>query len=415
MFESKNDIFETLAEAIPEGVIVVDSTQKIVGLNKSTLEMFGYDRDELLGQLLTVLVPVKHKSVHGSHFEGFYRQSERREMGKGRDLNGLRKDGVEFPLEVGLAPFTYNNKKYVMGLLVNITERKKIEQRILQLNDELEIKVQERTKALNETVETLQKEVKKRKKAEVKALESLKKERELNELKTKFLSLVSHEFKTPLSGILTSALLAGKYEKQTEQDKRLKHLELIKNKVHYLDNILNDFLSVERLDSGKVNYRYSTFELSKVLNEVIYNANMLLKSGQTINYPDDADTMLLDFDEQVLTLVISNILSNAIKYSPENTIIDIRIKQGEEMISIEIEDQGMGIPEHEQKHIFDRYFRAENAINDQGTGIGLNIVKSHLDNLGGSINFISEENKGTTFIIQLPTAIKQKNEKSTIN
>jgi K+-sensing histidine kinase KdpD len=162
---------------------------------------------------------------------------------------------------------------------------KKQEEEILQLNTQLEARIEERTKELNMTVAELQDEVAKRTAAEKRIKSALKREKELNELKTKFLSMVSHEFKTPLSGILTSTILLSKYKLSEQQDKRDKHIQTIADKVHYLNNILNDFLSIERLDSGKENYKPTTFKLSKVINEVVYNANMLLKDGQKIVFP----------------------------------------------------------------------------------------------------------------------------------
>ena len=214
--------------------------------------------------------------------------------------------------------------------------------------------------------------------------------------------MVSHEFKTPLSGILTSATLAGKYEKEEQQSKREKHLATIQNKVKYLNNIINDFLSIERLESGKVKYIYTTFPLSKVINEVIYDANMLLKEGQTIQYPENIDAIYLDFDEKILELIITNLVSNAIKYSSENTTIRISAEVKTSNLEISIIDEGIGIPAEEQKHVFNRYFRAENALLNQGTGIGLNIVKTHLENLNGTITFTSEENVGSAFMITIP-------------
>ncbi|HMQ45439.1 MAG TPA: HAMP domain-containing sensor histidine kinase, partial [Mariniflexile sp.] len=235
----------------------------------------------------------------------------------------------------------------------------------------------------------------------------LKKEKELNELKTKFLSLVSHEFKTPLSGILTSAVLLGKYKLSEQQDRRDKHIKTISEKVHYLNNILNDFLSIEKLETGKITYNFSTFKISKVVNEVVYNANMLLKEGQTINYPENIDDYALFQDEKIVELALSNLVHNAIKYSSENTLVDIQITQDETYSTFIIKDNGIGIPENDQKSIFNRYFRAENALLTQGTGIGLNIVKSHLENLGGSIRFISEEHVGSEFTFILPNKAKQ--------
>ena len=248
----------------------------------------------------------------------------------------------------------------------------------------------------------LENKIEKRKEAENKIKESLRKERELNDLKTKFLSLVSHEFKTPLSGILSSTSLIGKYQTTEQQDKREKHIKTITSKVKYLNNILDDFLSVERLETGKVNYKVTLFPLSKVINEVIYNANMLLKEGQFINYPEGIDDIEINFDEKVLELVLTNLVNNAIKYSPENTMINLMVEIAKNQLKITVADQGIGIPEKEQKFIFNRYFRAENALLNQGTGIGLNIAKSHLENLGGGITFTSKENKGSSFIVEIP-------------
>ena len=180
--------------------------------------------------------------------------------------------------------------------------------------------------------------------------------------------------------------------------------------MRYLDTILTDFLSVERLDSGKVNYKLEHFPLSKVVNEVVYGANLLLKSGQRITYPENIDDIFIDFDEKTLELALSNLIHNAIKYSPEDTSIDLVVKNGEKSISVHVIDHGIGIPEPEQKHIFNRYFRAENALLTQGTGIGLNIAKQHLENLGGTIHFSSEEDKGSTFTIYIP--LEQKNYQS---
>ena len=289
------------------------------------------------------------------------------------------------------------------------SERKEAQKEIERLNTQLEKKIKERTSELNETIIKLKElnlsfkeEIKKRTEAEKKLKITLQKEIELNDLKTKFLSLVSHEFKTPLSGILTSAILLEKYKLSEEQDKRDKHLKTITNKIHYLNNILNDFLSIERLDSGKINYKFTTFNLSKVINEVIYNSNMLLKSGQRINFPQNIDEFILYQDEKILELALSNLVHNAIKYSPENTDIDFEIKRKKKNIVFKVSDQGIGIPKKDQKHLFNRYFRAENVLTYPGTGIGLNIAKVHLENLGGNIKFKSKENQGSVFIVELP-------------
>jgi PAS domain S-box-containing protein len=401
-FYENEYVFNVLFEAVAEGVVVVDENQTIIITNTAAEKMFGYSKKELMHKPLSVLVPKSFHKNHDSHFKNYYQHSSQRLMGQNRDLFGAHKNGKQIPVEVGLNPFEYDNKKYVMAMVIDITIRKEAELKIINLNADLEQKIGLRTNELNKTVDNLKEEIKKRNKAEAKLKKALKKEKELNELKTKFLSLVSHEFKTPLSGILNAAILIGKYTKAEMQPNREKHLSTIKNKVDYLNRILTEFLSIERLDSGKVNYKFSHFKLSKVVNEVIYNANLLLKIGQRIIYPKNIDEIDLYHDEKIIELIMSNLLHNAIKYSSENTIIDIEIKVKNNWLIIQIKDEGIGIPVEEQNHIFERYFRAENALTLQGTGIGLNIVKGHIDKFGGDISFISAKNLGTTFTIKLP-------------
>jgi PAS domain S-box-containing protein len=402
MFRKEKDIFNILLEAVSEGVLIVNAQQKILDVNDSAARMFGYEREELIDKPIDTLIPMKYHAGHGTHFNNFMREGKSRQMGHGRDIYGARKDGSTFPVEAGLNPFTVKDVNYVMALVIDITVRKQQEEKIQELYAGLEQKVIQRTKELRETITELEAENKLRIQAEKDAKIALKKEQELNELKTKFLSLVSHEFKTPLSSILTSSMLLGKYKLTEQQVRRDRHIKIISDKVHYLNNILNDFLSVEKLERGKVNYKLSTFKVSKVVNEVVYNANMLLKDGQQINYPDNIDGFSLHQDEKIVELALSNLVNNAIKYSSEDTIIDISITQDDTTTTFKIKDNGIGIPEKEQKNIFNRYFRAENALLVQGTGIGLNIVKNHLENLQGSISFESEENVGSTFTIKIP-------------
>ncbi|SHF75404.1 PAS/PAC sensor signal transduction histidine kinase [Salegentibacter echinorum] len=403
-FLNENEkIFDTLFEAASEGVIVVNDQQIIVSANLATLNMFGYQKKDLLGKDLNILIPMKYKHKHPKHFKGFMKDGKKRQMGHGKgELYGVKKDGTQFPVEAGLNPFQIDGESYVMSLIVDISARKEHQKRIKELNNELEGKIKVRTQELRHTVKSLEEEITKRREAEKRITLALKQEKELSELKTSFLSLVSHEFKTPLSGILTSATLAGKYTKEEQQEKRDKHLTTIKNKVQYLNNILNDFLSLERLESGNVNYKYTAFSLNKLVNEVIYNANVTLKYGQEIVYKKDMEDVILYQDERILELVLSNLIGNSIKYSPEDSTIYFRIFPKKNRIIFEVEDEGIGIPKKDQKNIFERYFRAKNALLDQGTGIGLNIVKVHVENMGGSIVFESEENKGSKFTVELP-------------
>ncbi len=409
MFFQNRNIFNILFEAIPEGVIIVDESQTILAANSSAETMFGYTKKELSNKKLDVLIPKKFHTNHKHHFSNFIKSNNIRKTTHNSNLTGIKKNNKQFPIEIGLNPFSVENNNFVLALLIDITVRKQNELKIETLNTQLEQKVTQRTLQLKNTIKQLKllnlnykKEIAKRVEAENKIKLTLKKEQELSNLKTKFLTLVSHEFKTPLSGILTSTMLLNKYQLKSEQNRREKHIKTIESKVHYLDNILNDFLSVERLDANQVNYKITKFNLSKVINEVIYNTNMLLKNGQKINIPHNIDDFILEQDEIILVLILSNLMCNAVKYSPENSTIIIKIIKNGKNISFVIIDKGIGIPLNDQNYVFNRYFRAENALNIQGTGIGLSIVKAHVENLGGTISFKSKENEGSVFILKIP-------------
>lgn len=364
-------------ESLNEIFIFDAETLLFVDVNKGALKNIGYTLAELKKMTPVDIKPDFNRFQFLEKIKPLIDNSEDKLKFNTRHQ---RKDGSTYPVEVHLQKSFQAERESLVAIILDITEQE-------QYTQKLENTVAQRTRQLEE---------------------ALAKEKELGELKTKFLSLVSHEFKTPLSGILTSATLAGKYVKEEQQEKRDKHLKTIQGKVKYLNNIINDFLSIERLESGKVNYMFTNFPLSKIINEVIYDANMLLKDGQHIEYPENIDAIFIDFDEKILELILTNLVNNAIKYSSENSTIYITAKEEKNHLIVTIKDEGIGIPEDEQKYIFNRYFRAENALLNQGTGIGLNIVKTHLENLGGTIIFTSTHNVGTTFTVTLPLSNDKK-------
>lgn len=358
-------------ESLNEIYVFNAHTLQFVNANYGAQKNSGYNLDELKAMTPLDIVSSNSQSGFKQALKSLsYKHIEKLEF----ESIHRRKDGSKYPVEVHLQSSRLNENEVFVAIILDITERK-------NYTTNLENQVIERTKQLEK---------------------ALSKEKELNELKTSFLSLVSHEFKTPLSAILTSCELLNKYQLEEHQDKRSKHIKTVVDKVHFLNNILNDFLSVEKLETGKVNYRFSQFKLSKVINEAVYDANMHLKEGQQINYPENIDDLSVYQDEKIIQLILSNLLYNAIKYSSENKKIELIVNQIDKTTNIKVKDEGIGIPEKDQKHIFERYFRAENVLNTQGTGIGLNIVKSHLENLGGSIYFETKEHIGSTFIITFP-------------
>ena len=406
MFKKEKDVFNISFGDVSVGIVILDAQQHIIETNESIVRMFGYKTKELHQLHLQVLFSDDYKIQLENQLKGFLNQRLQKQKERNLTIYGAHKSKSMFPVEVSLNIFKLCDKEYIMALVTDISARKEQEVKLSNLNAEFEQKILLRTKELNETISQLEHENMLRVDAEKDTNIAFRKERELNKLKTNFLSLVSHEFKTPLSGILTSTILLRKYNLAEQQEKRDKHIQTITDKVQYLNNILNDFLSLEKLETGNVNYNLSTFELGKVMKEVVSNANILLKKGQTINYPDHIDEISLLQDEKIIELTLSNLIHNAIKYSSENSVIAIKVSQDLDITTLEIIDDGIGIPKIDQKNIFNRYFRAENVLLTEGTGIGLNISKTHIENLGGSINFESEENKGTTFTISIPNTAK---------
>ncbi|WP_229254112.1 sensor histidine kinase KdpD [Dyadobacter sp. NIV53] len=220
-------------------------------------------------------------------------------------------------------------------------------------------------------------------------------------MKSQFVTIASHEFRTPLGTILSSASLIGRYSKTEEEDKRQKHVQRIKSAVTNLTEILNDFLSIGKLEEGRVQSIPVEVNLPEFCKGLIEEIKGLCKDDQQIHfqYNGKSDVWL---DKQLLRNVLFNLLSNAIKYSEAGKSIFLRIAAGDKLVSIEIEDQGIGIPETDQAHIFDRFFRAHNAGNVQGTGLGLNIVQNYIDLMKGEVSFSSKVGQGTTFHINLP-------------
>lgn len=390
IMESLNALFEYTTE----GIIIANQAGEIIRSNPSSEKLFGYEPGELINQKIEILVPNKFSHSHEKHRENYQEKPHPRSMGKGLDLFGKKKNGTEFPVEISLSHYKTGNELFVIAFIIDRTERKEAEEKIKRVNAELELKVEERTKILKETLHELEAS-----KDELSA--ALEKEKELNDMKSRFVTMASHEFRTPLSTILSSASLIGKYKITEEEDKRNKHVNRIKSAVSNMTLILNDFLSAGKLEEGKINKNLGLINIPNYVNESIGELSNFLKSGQVVNYEHQGSNEFVS-DKQFLRNIIINMVSNSSKFSTENKSIDVTtINTGKEL-KIIVKDYGMGIPADEQKNLFERFFRAKNASNIQGTGLGLSIVAKYLEELNGTIKFESELNKGTTFYINLP-------------
>ena len=242
------------------------------------------------------------------------------------------------------------------------------------------------------------------KKIELEMAAALKKEQDLNELKSRFVALASHEFRTPLGVILSAADLIALQNGEGKEERRLKNVGRIKSNVKNLTKLLNEFLSLSKLEEGVVRNEPEIFEIIGFANEIIEELQQSKKVGQEILLSHNQPDVELYLDKQIIHNILLNLLSNAIKYSKENGIIKLGITTNQSTLYIKVEDNGIGIPKEEQVHLFNRFFRAGNAINIEGTGLGLHIVKKYVQLLRGEISVESELNVGTAFTIKVPVA-----------
>ncbi|MFM9945771.1 MAG: ATP-binding protein [Bacteroidia bacterium] len=390
--ESKEGI-EALFLYATEGILTVNDRGEITRANPSCERLFGYNKGELKGKKIEILVPQKISGKHTNYREKFNQHPHARSMGAGLELCGLRKDGTEFPVEISLSPYDSPKGKFVIAFIIDITLRKQAEENLKNYSTELEKQVRNRTLILEEAVEELEKTKKELNQA-------LVKEKELNSLKSRFVSMASHEFRTPLTTMLSSLSLVTKYGEQNNKESQDKHVGKIKRSIQNLTDILNDFLSVSKLEEGKIENMPEELNLKKYIADVTSEIRSLTTSEQIIteNYKGNEIAYL---DKKLLKNILFNLLSNAIKFSPMGGIIEIKTEVSEPSIKISVKDNGIGISKEDQKHLFERFFRGHNATHIQGTGLGLNIVTKYAEAMNGSIEFKSKENLGTTFTLIL--------------
>ena len=387
--------FEALFNSASIGIIVVDAHGMIVMANDFANTQFSYHNNSMVGEVLEKIIPTRYHHKHVDHRNQYLDKPNARGMGMGMTLSALRKDGSEFPVEISLGHFNTNGIQYAIAYIVDITKRQENEEKIIKqqaemelvneemkkMNANLEIAVQERTNQLQLTLEELESN-----KEEL--TKSLEKEKEVNDLKSRFVSMASHEFRTPLSTVLSSISLLSKYSTTEDQPKRDKHIERIKSSVKTLTDILNEFLSLGKIEEGKVDVKSEVFDITHFIDNLIYEMSVLLKSGQEIKYNHIGNPEVYT-DSSLLKHVLVNLMSNAIKFSPENAFIQLETKVDKEKTTFKITDQGMGIPAADQVHLFERFFRATNATNIQGTGLGLHIVGRYVEILNGIISYQS--------------------------
>ncbi len=548
-----NNEFETLFNHATIGILMTDSNGLVVNFNKYAERLFGYQKEEVMGKPVELLIPHGKRVAHIAHRTNFNEHPTNRVMGAANELFAKRKDDSVFPVEISLSHFKNDSQLFVIAFIIDITVRKQNEDllkeqknQVLQfaeqtkrLNAELEKKIEDRTKMLKETLEALENTQQETTKAlnfqkailnhagaciiatdthgvvqlfnstaeeylgysksevidqvnvvqfhlaseiqakaaafsreigktvtpdfnvlsaksmddlpnehewtyvrkngttftvslnvttlrdaqnsisgflgvavdisEIKKYQNslqvaLEKEKQLGDLKSRFVTMASHEFRTPLSTILSSVSLIDKYTSVEDLEKREKHVKRIKSAVGNMKDILEDFLSLGKMEEGKIQLnpeRLTPAELRDELEAVIQEMQRLTKPSQQITHTFTV-TEDCNIDRKMLRHIMTNLISNAIKFSPEGSSVDVSCENRKNELIFTIQDTGIGISEADQKHLFERFFRAENASNIQGTGLGLHIISRYLDLVNGHIELASKLNKGSTFIVHIP-------------
>jgi PAS domain S-box-containing protein len=407
---------KAIIKTATDGIIIIDEAGIIELVNEAALLLFAYAEDELVGQNIRMLMPNPHRDAHDTYIQNYINTGVRKIIGIGREVVGLRKDQSTFPLRLSISEVQLPERMVFTGILHDLSAQKAAEARIIELNQHLEEEVSTRTEELATTINQLlntnnqlEFEIQERKAAEttlrkneLDLRKAIEKERELNTLKSRFVSMASHEFRTPLSTILSSADLLEMYSQEDQQEKRLRHTTRIKSAVNNLISILNDFLSLSKLEEGKITITPVEFNLEDFCEEVMDDVQAILKPGQILQHHGLSADILITLDKKMLKNVFINLFSNAIKYSDPGKPIDCFVAIENNELNISIQDHGIGIPEEEQQHLFTRFFRAHNVENIPGTGLGLNIVKRYVELMNGRIHFESTLGEGTTFHVHIP-------------
>ena len=346
-----DEMFRLAVEACPNGMLMYDASGKIVMANSEIEKQFGYARDELIGQPVAILVPERYRLQHTLHQLQFMLKPETRRMDAALERFGRRKDGTEFPVEIGLNPIHAGEELMVLGVFVDVSERRRTER-----------------------------------------------------LKDEFVATVSHELRTPLTSIAGSlGLLVGQWSKDMP-DSAARLLTIAHANSQRLARLVNDILDIEKIESGHLVFNLRRVEVRSLVAQVIEdNRGYADHYGVRVEL-DASEDVDANVDFERLAQAIANLLSNAIKFSRTGGVVGVAVDNHGDTLRIAVRDQGPGIPDEFKSHIFEKFAQADatDARQKGGTGLGLCIVKEIVERLGGKVGFDDAPGGGAIFYVDLP-------------
>jgi PAS domain S-box-containing protein len=375
--------FRELLEAAPDAIIQVDAEGRIILLNRVTEDMFGYTRDELLGQPVNVLIPRELHARHAEHRAHYRQRPMTRTMGSGLTLEGVRKNGSRFPVEISLSPSESAEGFRVTAIIRDTTERRITEDRLRRVQEEYTQRLAETNAELEMTNRELER---------------------ANRLKTEFLASMSHELRTPLHTIIGfSELLAEELEGPLNQKQQRFVEHIHKDSLHLLE-LINDILDISKIEAGRLELRPEAFDFTALVAESLASVRSLAEAkAHTLETALDVPTAV-EADRLRIKQVLVNLLSNAIKFTPEGGRIRVEARVQDVFIAVSVSDTGVGIPVQEQDFIFDKFHQVGATTKGirEGTGLGLAITKRLVEQHGGTIRVESLPQRGSTFLFTLP-------------
>ncbi len=394
--------YKLVVETAPEGIITLNKTGEIISWNNSATKIFGYEKDEIIGKNFTLLIPEEFKKKHKERIK---REMLSRDTSitneKPTEVLSLHKNGYIFNSEISLSVGETEKDKFITILVRDITVRKEQEAELEKHRNHLEILVEERTNEITRINHQLENEIIKVKEAEHGLSAALEKEKELSEVKTKFISTVSHEFRTPLTTIYSSMEILEMY-KDITQENVLKHSSKIKSSVNRLNEMLEDILLLNRTERGVIPFSPSPVKINSFCESITGELSVMLAKDQEIKTTFDIHKSIYEIDKNILQTILVNLLTNSIKYSPNHKDIELVVSDSVNRLNFEIKDRGMGISKEDLAQIFNPFFRSDDVLTLQGTGLGLSIVKQYTDIHKGTVTVSSKLGEGTSFKVSIP-------------